>query len=62
MNLAIHHGTDTVVLMTCQTKGPTLDERLQVLEVTLWLVDEGWTGVTTATSPLADIVQKGAPR
>jgi hypothetical protein len=28
--------------------------------MTVWLVDEGWTLVTTAASPLAGIVRKGA--
>lgn len=60
VNLQTRHGTDMAVLITADTAEPTLVERLRAVEVTVWLVDEGWTVITTAASPLAGIVRKGA--
>ncbi|MGA0567326.1 hypothetical protein ACO2Q7_08350 [Rathayibacter sp. KR2-224] len=46
-----------VVLITSEAD---VDERLKAMEVTVWLVDEGWTVATTEASPLANAVRKAA--
>ena len=60
VNPVTGRGTDMVVLITSDTAEVDVDERLQVMEVTVWLVDEGWTVVTPEGSPLADAVRKAA--
>lgn len=60
VNLVTTHGTDMVVLITSDTAEPTPDERLQAVEVTVCLVDEGWTVITSEASTLADAVRKAA--
>lgn len=33
---------------------------MRALELAIWLVDEGWTVMTTTDSPLAPVIRKGA--
>lgn len=59
VNLATTSGTETVVLLSTDLDKLTPEERVQAVEVTVWLVDEGWTVMTRADSPLADLVRRG---
>ena len=60
VNLVTTNGTETVVLLSTDVDRLTRQERVQAVEVTVWLVDEGWTVMTRADSPLADLVRRGA--
>ena len=60
VNLATTSGTETVVLLSTDLDKLTTQERVQAVEVTVWLVDEGWTVMTRGDSPLADLVRRGA--
>jgi hypothetical protein len=60
VNLVTTGGTETVVLLTTELDALTPTERVQALELAIWLVDEGWTVMTTTDSPLAPVVRKGA--
>lgn len=60
VNLVTTGGTETVVLLSTELDELTAAERIRALELTICLVDEGWTVMTTADSPLAPVVRKGA--
>ena len=60
VNLATKDGTETVVLLSTDLADLTREEQVRVVELTVWLVDEGWTVATTTESPLADLVRRGA--
>ncbi|NNC13412.1 hypothetical protein HII28_16190 [Planctomonas sp. JC2975] len=60
VNLVTTDGTETVVLLSTELDEPTPTERIRALELAIWLVDEGWTVMTTTDSPLAPVVRKGA--
>ena len=60
VNLVTKDGTETVVLLSTDLHKLTRQERVQAVEVTVWLVDEGWTVMTRADSPMADLVRRGA--
>jgi hypothetical protein len=60
VNLVTKSGTEMVVLLSTDLDRLTPEERVQAVEVTVWLVDEGWTVMTRADSPLAGPVQRGA--
>ncbi|NNC13761.1 hypothetical protein HII28_18000 [Planctomonas sp. JC2975] len=60
VNLVSKGKRETVVLLSTDAEDLTLPERVRVMELTVWLVDEGWTVMTTAESPLADLVRRGA--
>jgi hypothetical protein len=60
VNLVTTGGTETVVLLSTELDELTHAERVRGLELAIWLIDEGWTVMTTADSPLAPIVRKGA--
>ena len=60
VNLVTKGGTETVVLLSTDVDRLTVQERVQAVEVTVWLVDEGWTVMTRAHSPLAEVVRRGA--
>ncbi|GAB3393368.1 hypothetical protein GCM10027568_22330 [Humibacter soli] len=60
VNLVTTGGTETAVLLTTELDELTPTEHVRALELTIWLVDEGWTVTTTTGSPLASVVRKGA--
>ncbi|GAB3388534.1 hypothetical protein GCM10027568_09640 [Humibacter soli] len=60
VNLVTPGSTETVVLLATDLNELTPTERIQTLELTIWLIDEGWTVTTTTDSPLAPVVRKGA--
>lgn len=60
VNIVTKSGTETVVLLTTELNELTPTERVRALELAIWLVDEGWTVMTTTDSPLAPVVRKGA--
>ncbi|NNC12104.1 hypothetical protein HII28_09455 [Planctomonas sp. JC2975] len=60
VNLVTTDGTETVVLLSTELDELTPTERVRALELAIWLVDEGWTVMTTADSALAPVVRKGA--
>ena len=59
-NLVTNKGTETVVLLSTELDELTAAERVRALELAIWLIDEGLTVMTTADSPLAPVVRKGA--
>jgi hypothetical protein len=58
VNLVSKNGTETVVLLSTDLTHLTREEQVQVVEFTVWLIDEGWTVATTAGSPLANLVHR----
>jgi hypothetical protein len=60
VDLVTTNGTETAVLLSTELDDLTPAERVQALELAIWLVDEGWTVMTTTDSPLAPVVRKGA--
>ena len=60
VNLVTKGRTETVVLLTTDLTELTPEEKVRVVELTVWLVDEGWTVMTGADSPLAGLVQRAA--
>ena len=60
VNLVTKNGTETVVMLSTDLDNITVVERVRVIELTVWLVDEGWTVVTSVESPLAAPVRKAA--
>ena len=50
VNLATKDGTETVVLLSTDLADLTREEQVRVVELTVWLVDEGWTVATTTES------------
>ena len=58
VNLVTKSGTETVVLLTTELDELTPTERVRALELAIWLVDEGWTVMTTVDSPLGPVVRK----
>ena len=60
VNLVTNDSTETVVLLSTELDELTPSERVRALELAIWLIDEGWTLMTTAESPLAPVVSKGA--
>ncbi|GAB3396369.1 hypothetical protein GCM10027568_30330 [Humibacter soli] len=52
--------TETVVLISTQEQAITQEEKREAAQLTVWLVDEGWTVTTRADSPLADVVRRAA--
>ena len=60
VNLVTADTTETIVLLTTELDELTSTERVRALELAIWLMDEGWTVMTMADSPLAPVVRKGA--
>ena len=59
VNLVTKSGTETVVLLSTDVDRLTRQERVQAVELAVRLVDEGWTVMTRADSPLAEVVRRG---
>ena len=59
VNLVTKNGTETVVLLSTDVEEVTDEERIRVVELAVWLADEGWTVATVAESPLAEVVRRG---
>lgn len=57
VNLVTKGATEMVVRLSTDVDNPTPEERVRVIELTVWLVDEGWTVTTTADSVLAEAVR-----
>ena len=53
-------GAQTVVLLSADLQVLTSEEKVRALEVAVWLVDEGWTVMTTTDSPLEEVVRRSA--
>lgn len=52
--------TETVVLLNTEFDELTAAEHVRAPELAMWLIDEGWTIMASAESPLAPVVRKGA--
>jgi hypothetical protein len=60
VNLVTKGRTETVVLLTTNLQVLTSEEKVRALDLAVWLVDEGWTVMTTADSQLAEVVRLSA--